>query len=78
MYDPCVWYDRVMGAVADFGAGVLGLTLAIQYPWILGKFMELYKNMEIRAYGPHPGQFVEIYRCGKPNAPALVFVHGGT
>ena len=29
------------------------------------------------AYGPHPRQQYDVFRCGQPNAPLLVFIHGG-
>ncbi|MGE0064077.1 MAG: alpha/beta hydrolase [Xanthobacteraceae bacterium] len=30
-----------------------------------------------RPYGPKPRNKIDIYRCGRPGAPLMVFVHGG-
>lgn len=30
-----------------------------------------------RRYGPRPRNLIDIFRCGRPGAPLLVFIHGG-
>ena len=29
------------------------------------------------AYGEHPRHQYDVFTCGQPNAPLLVFIHGG-
>src|ERR1700751_5862898 len=29
------------------------------------------------AYGPTPIEGLDVYRCNAPNAPVLIFIHGG-
>jgi arylformamidase len=38
---------------------------------------ERYQDTLDLAYGPRPRNRIDLFRCGKPSSPLLVFIHGG-
>jgi arylformamidase len=41
------------------------------------RLRERHQNTLDLAYGPRPRNRIDLFRCGKPQAPLLVFFHGG-
>lgn len=65
-----VAYDNA-GAVANSAAKLAEWTQRS------AALRERHQDMLDLAYGPRPRNRIDLFRCGKPGSPLLVFIHGG-
>ena len=64
------WFDRAVSVSA--------IALAARHPKALLRFLALRRTAQVFQYGHESSQqVVELHRCGKQDAPVVVFMHGG-